>query len=428
MLPADLPARYWVARANVPPALLGRSMGPQTALLIEGAHIEAVEPTPIGDAPVFDLGGATVWSAFVDPHTHLDKGDLLATGLAPERELMRAIETVEADYARWTRDELEARIGFALRTAYAHGTRALNSYCDWSTPDGPPAWQILREMRERWAGKVDLVLTSLIRIDALTDRDAADRLGCALAEARGVLGLFVYPGADVEQGLPAAFDLAERHDLALDFHIDEHSHVPVAHCRAVANFARERGWGARTVFGHACALSILPAAECDAALDAMAAAGVGLVALPATNLYLQDSGSRAPYRTPRLRGIAPVHEARARGIDVAFASDNHRDLFFPGGDLDPLQTLALATLVAQLDAPVARWSDTITTTPARRLGLAWDGRLVPGAPADLVIHPGRHDAEVMARAPHGRIVLRAGRRIDTTLPDLRELDGLRDPR
>jgi cytosine deaminase len=175
-------------------------------------------------------------------------------------------------------------------------------------------------------------------------------------------------------------------------------------------------------------LSVLPAAELDAALDAGAAAGLTLVGLPFTNLHLQDSAVRAPLRTPRLRGIAPLHEARARGIAVALGSDNHRDGFFPGGDLDALLTLALAALAAQLDDPVVRWIDTITRSAAGALGLAGDGVLRVGAPADLVLHPGRSSAEVLSRATCGRQVIRAGQRlavIDAELPDLRELDGLR---
>ena len=36
-----------------------------------------------------------------------------------------------------TNPELRARIGFALRTALAHGTRALNTYVDWPDPAAP---------------------------------------------------------------------------------------------------------------------------------------------------------------------------------------------------------------------------------------------------------------------------------------------------
>ena len=424
----DAPARWWLADANVPPALReGGAAGP-VALLIEGGRIAGVEPAPRGDAPVVALHGATVFSAFVDPHTHLDKGDLLASGLAVERNLFRAIDAVRADYERWTAEELLARMRFALRTAYAHGTRALLSYCDWSRPEGPVAWEVLQQLRDEWHGRVELVPTSLATIDLLADPAQAEALGRAVAAARGVLGVFVYPSPHCAGLIPLAFDLAERFDLMLDFHVDEHLAPPIANLPTVARLARERGWGARTICGHACLLSAMPAAERDATLDAVAAAGLSLVSLPFTNLHLQDSTPEPPWATPRMRGVLPAHEAVARGIDLAFASDNHRDPFFPAGDLDPLQALALASLAAQLDDPVARWSATITRTPARRLGLAWDGVLRPGAPADLVIHRGRSSAEVISRPAWGRTVLRAGRPLApdaAALPDFAELDALR---
>ena len=70
----------------------------------------------------------------------------------------------------------------------------------------------------------------------------------------------------------------------------------------------------------------------------------------------------------------------------------------------------------------------ITRTAAQTLGLAWDGVLRAGAPADLVIHPGRNSAEVLSRAASGRQVLRRGQRLSAacaSAPDFRELDGLR---
>jgi cytosine deaminase len=422
--PAELPPRYWLADATVPAALRPAGLPARLALRVDGAHIGAVQPRAGDDAPVFALDGATVLSAFVDAHTHLDKGDLLAAGLAPERELFAAVERVRADYARWSEGELRARIGFGLRCAFAHGTRALNSYCDWSEPEGPLAWRVLQALRREWAGRIELTLTSLLAIDELADAARGETMARALAAGGGVFGLFVYPGAPVEL-LPRAFDLAERFDLRLDFHVDEHLHPPAANLGAIARLARARGWGSRTVCGHACVLCALPEGERDALLDEVAASGMALVTLPLTNLYLQDSTASGPRRTPRRRGLLPVHEARARGVAVAIASDNHRDPFFPGGDLDPLQALALGALALQLDAPVEDWADTITATPARLLHLDWDGVLRAGAPADLVLHPGRCSAEVLSRSGHGRQLVRAGRRVQPVLPEPRELDNLR---
>lgn len=427
--PHQLPPSYWLSNARVPADLLGRTAaaGPTdlVALQIADGHITAIEPQAQGMLPVFDLDGATVLSAFVDPHTHLDKGDLLSVGLEPARNLFGAIEAVQADYARWTLPELSARIDFGLQEAWAHGTRALNSYCDWSDPNSPLAWQALQEARERWRGRIELVLTALSPVDVLADAAAAQRLARRVAQAGGILGFFAYAAPHVAELLPRAFDLAERFDLRLDFHVDEHLDSHFIHTLPVARLALQRSYGTRTVCGHVCALSRLEPQPLAEVLEAIAASELSLVSLPLTNLYLQDSSQQDPRHTPRWRGIAPVHEAHVLGVPVAFGSDNHRDCFSPFGDLDPLRTLALAACAAQLDDAVPQWAHAITRTAAGALGLTWDGVLRCGAPADLVLHPGRTSSEVLSRPELGRQVLRSGQRIHAERPDFRSLDGLR---
>ncbi len=94
----------------------------------------------------------------------------------------------------------------------------------------------------------------------------------------------------------------------------------------------------------------------------------------------------------------------------------------PSADFDLLQVLAIGSLTAHLDDPLVRWIGSITTTPAAAMGLAWDGRLRVGAPADLVLLSGRNSVEACGRPE--RRVLRNGRLINTSLPDFRELDGV----
>lgn len=429
--PERLPGGYWLADAYVPRALReARVDAPRVALRIERGAITAIEERPGTDAPVFDLGGATALPAFVDVHTHLDKGDLLAMGLAPADTLGEAVEVARGDYAHWTEEELRGRMAFGLRTAVAHGLRALNTHCDWPHPAGNGAWRVLQALRGEWKGRIALHVTALVDTADFGDAQRGATIARTVAAGGGRLGLFVYPGVR-DQDLRQAFVLARQHGLVLDLHVDEHLAPALTHLPRIAQLALEHGLAGRVLCSHACILAVLPDAQREQVLERLAEARIGLVALPWTNLYLQDAarqdGSR---RSPRLRGLLPVHEARRHGIPLAFAADNHRDPFFPGGDLDPLQLLGVATLAAQLDDPLEQWADTITRTPAQMLGLAWDGVLRPGAPADLVLHPGRNSAEVLSRPGSGRQVLRAGQRLapaDAALPDFRELDGLRRP-
>jgi cytosine deaminase len=51
-----------------------------------------------------------------------------------------------------------------------------------------------------------------------------------------------------------------------------------------------------------------------------------------------------------------------------------------------------------------------------------NGRMAPGAPAGLVLTRARTINELLSRPQHDRVVLCAGKQVDRTLPDYRELD------
>jgi cytosine/creatinine deaminase len=162
------------------------------------------------------------------------------------------------------------------------------------------------------------------------------------------------------------------------------------------------------------------AGEADRTLDLVAKAGLHIVSLPMCNLYLQD---RHAARTPSRRGITLVHEMKARGINVSFASDNTRDPFYAYGDLDMLEVLREATRIGHLDHSAPDWVQTVLANPAKACGFPAPS-LVEGDPADLVIFKARGWTELFARPQADRIVIRRGQQIDRTLPDYAELDDL----
>ena len=139
------------------------------------------------------------------------------------------------------------------------------------------------------------------------------------------------------------------------------------------------------------------------------------------NMYLQG---RQRGRTPRWRGITLVHEFAAAGVPVSFASDNCRDPFYAYGDYDMVEVYQQAVRIAQLDHPFGAWAASVTATPAASCGFADPRRIAVGAVADLVLFRARSMTEFLARPQADRVVLRAGRLQEVSLPDFREMDAV----
>ncbi|MDP5084767.1 MAG: cytosine deaminase [Yoonia sp.] len=373
------------------------------------------------DAQVVDMGGAMVFPAFVDMHTHLDKGHISPRNPNRDGTFDGAINAVRADApANWSADDLRARMSFSLRSAYAHGTRAIRTHLDSHAPQDSISWPVFEEMRAVWADRIALQAACLMSCDYVDDpanfRATADRV----AAAGGVLGMVTYPTANLAAQIDGFFAAALDRGLAVDFHVDETMDPTVNTLRDLAQKVLDIGFTEPVVVGHLCSLSTMPEAEALHTLDLVARAGLHVVSLPMCNLYLQD---RHASRTPRNRGITLVHEMKARGINVSFSSDNTRDPFYAYGDMDMIEVMREATRIGHLDHADPDWTHAFVTNPAKACGFDAPS-LRPGASADLVICKARNWTELFARPQFDRIVLRAGEAIDTTLPEYAELDPL----
>ena len=135
----------------------------------------------------------------------------------------------------------------------------------------------------------------------------------------------------------------------------------------------------------------------------MAAAGIAVVALPATNLFLQ--GRDRQQAMPR--GVTAVRALRAPGSTVAAGADNLQDPFNPVGRACPFETAALMVLTAHLQ-PVDAWN-TVSEASARATGFG-PATVASGAPADLLAVRAGSLREAIAFGPADRILWRAGER------------------
>lgn len=325
--------------------------------------------------PAEGPGAGFVMPLGADVHVHLDK--TLTVSRMPERatSLFHAIELMQADFVNWNEADLRQRAQTALSRAYLHGTAAMRSHVDWHTTTPPLAWSVLHELAADWQGRIELQLASLTSLDLFADIGA--HVAAGVAQSGGILGAFVYRNDGLKGKLATLFDLAEKHDLHLDIHVDEGLDEQARGLDAIISETAQRGMAGRVLCGHACALSVREPDDLARTLDAMADAGVGLVVLPGANSYLQDG---APGRTPRLRGLAPLQEASAAGVSVMLGSDNVQDCFFPYGDYDLIDVLRNGILMGHLVPE--RWLDAISARPAGWMG--HDLAIEKGGPASFI--------------------------------------------
>jgi cytosine deaminase len=378
---------------------------------------------PAGALPgeqVADLDGGMVWPCFADVHTHLDKGHIWPR--APNRDgcADSARATVAADRAaNWSAADVETRMRFGLRCAYAQGTRAVRTHIDSLGSQATISWPVFAAMREEWRGRIELQGVSLMPVAAYRDPAAAAEVADIVARCGGMLGAVTTTEPDLDTLLERVFSLAEARGLDLDFHVDETGDPEARSLARIAATAITQHFPGRIVVGHCCSLALQSAEDIDRTIDRVAEARIAIVSLPMCNMYLQD---RVAGRTPRWRGVTLLHELAARGLAVMAASDNCRDPFYAYGDHDPVEVFTQAVRIAHLDHPFGDWPRLVTVTPAKVMG--GDGTLAEGAAADLVLFAARDYSELLSRSQHDRIVLRAGKPIDRALPDYRELDRL----
>ncbi len=375
--------------------------------------------SPMDGLTLIAMNGRQVWPGFVDAHAHIDKCHTWGRAPNPDGTLLGARAAAKRDRLEtWHYDEVYRRMDFALRTAFAHGTIAVRTHLDSQEGRTEPCLSAFLALRSDWASRVVLQGTLTLGAAKLAG-PWGDSVADWAAENGLRLGPVVYDGPEGKALLDRAFDLAETRGLELDFHVDETDDAAADGLTRIADTVLARGFNGRVLCSHACSLARRTEAQAERTIAKVHAAGIGIVSLPMTNLYLQD---RNPISTPRWRGITLLRELKRAGVAVALAGDNVRDAFHPYGDHDLVDVFRDAVRLGHLDLPIGDWPRAVTSTPAGMLGLAGRSCIAAGARADLVIFEGRDYTEVLARHGRGRIVIRAGRGISPELPDYRELD------
>jgi len=381
---------------------------PLDILVGENGRIERVAPGIEAGPAVrsVDLKGRLVVPGLVDAHQHLDKTRLRQLP-NPAGNLQGAIAAFSRYAAGMSGADVAARAERTMAACLERGTVAIRSHVNVEAEAKLRGVEALIALRERWRERMHLqVVAFLTGSGTRAGAPARAWLEEALRLGADVLGVNPNHADRPAEILDLVFELAERHGKPIDLHLDEHLDAGQTYFQAVIERTRARGMAGRVVASHCSALSALEPGEAARVIEGFAAAGIGVIALPAANLFLQgrDATKLAP------RGLTRIAELQAAGVPVASASDNIQDPFVPSGSGDLLEIARWTLLAGHLGSnDLGKAFDMISSVPARLLGLEHDYGIRAGARADLLITDAADPADLVASGPLARTVLVNGR-------------------
>lgn len=348
------------------------------------------------------------WIGFpplVEAHTHIDKAFLRARAANPLHDFEGARAAIERDRAQgWTHADARGRMLRALQLAWSHGVVALRTHID-SQPDRlQPCWDVFRELRREWEGRIRLQAVASLGSGKLAGRHG-ERLGRLCAEHAALLGPVFYVDGDLAANVERAVDLAQNYALDLDVHIDENNHGRADGLRALLERLDRRPFAGRINLSHLCSLSRCEPQEIDLLARRAADHRLSVVGLPVANLHLQD---RDCGDTPYWRGVTPINALVRADVDVVLGGDNSQDMFVPWGALDPLAVLRDGMLAAHLDEPLGDAVARVSTLAAAVIGLPDVGHIAVGRSADLTLVRSHDPYAALSGDYSERLTLRAG--------------------
>lgn len=352
---------FWLHQLQLPSWLSGKKAGCQVSVRIEQGMVSDIVESEIVEFSekdtVWNGKGRLALSGLSELHTHLDKTYTRERLGHVGPGLLNAIEAMRGDQINWTEKDLSTRIEMALAQAYHQGVTHIRTHIDWTEYEVPQAWSILTDKMSEWCERIHVERVALIPLALFSDYSRAEVIARQVSESKaGILGGFVHSSNFDAAALDNLFSLASKFNLAVDLHIDEEIEAANG-LRWLAKYLRTNASNLSITCGHACGLHTLGKEEVSTILAIFAQHKVRIVALPTTNLLLQDAKTGV---TPTHRGITQVKEAKHHGVTVMFSSDNVADAFCPYGDYDPVAILRLSGMLAQLETPFESWSSSIT--------------------------------------------------------------------
>jgi cytosine deaminase len=359
-----------------------------------------------GAARRLECGGRVVTPGLVESHIHLDKTLLSERTPSVEGTLQEAIRITGEAKRQFTVEDIRARARAVLDMAVRHGTTAMRSHVEVDPIVELRGLEALLPLKAEYSPALDLQLCAFAQEGVFRMPGTEQLLAEALRRGADVIGGCPYTDGDGHAQIDVIFRLAREFGVDADFHVDFFDEPEHLHVRYIIEQTTRWGWQDRVAVGHCTELGALPPTDLAPIAEGLKAAGVSVITLPATDLYLM--GRKDTHRIRR--GLTPVKRLREAGVTVVAATNNVRNAFTPVGNANLLLMGFLLTVGAHMGTERERREvlDMLTVDPARLLRLPPCGP-TPGLQADLVVWDATRFDDLVAAQATPWVVVKRGR-------------------
>jgi cytosine deaminase len=310
----------------------------------------------------------------------------------------------------FTVEDVYARARETLEQCLLNGVAHMRTHVEVDPNVGLRGFDAIERLARDYAWAMDLQLCVFLQEGWTNVPGAEANVVAALKRGARVVGGAPRYDTDGPGQIRRIFELAREFDVDVDIHLDGGYTTHDMAIFLVCDLADRFGWGGRVAIGHGNKYSCLPPAELAALGQRLAASGVAVTVLPATDMF--TSGRHLEHSV--IRGVADANALIAHGANCSLATNNVLNPFTPFGDCSLVRIANLYANVVQrsTEEELTECFAMLTSRPARILRRS-DYGIAAGHPADLVVWNAGTPAAVVATVAQPVMGFKRGRRVFT---------------
>jgi cytosine deaminase len=384
-----------------------------TDIGIDKGRIAVIQPGLEADGESLDLGSRLVTPGFIETHIHLDKSRILGRCKAERGDLEEAIGEVARQKKSFTAEDVYNRAKITLEKAILNGTTHMRTQLEVDPGIGLRGLEGVRPLIAEYKWAIDLEICIFPQEGLLNNPGTDELMVEALKSGGSVVGAAPYTDSSPHGQIDRIFAIARELDIDIDMHLDFGPTPDDLDLLYVCEQAERFKWGGRVTIGHVTKLSGAPPELFEKCAKRMADAGVALIVLPSTDLYLM--GRHMQHSV--MRGVTEAHKLLHHGVNCTLSTNNVLNPFTPFGDCSLVRMANIYANICQVGSAhdTRECFNMITTRSAKLMNLK-DYGLEVGKPADLAVLDAEMPEQAVAELSPVLWAFKRGRRTVTRTP------------